>query len=487
MKQTTPEEFRALAASGDNRLIPVWREILADIRTPLEALRILKAVSDHCFLLESAEANRTWGRFTYLGYDPRMELSCADGRITVREYGETRMETGHPAEVIRRIVRENRAPRVTALPCFTGGLVGYFSYEYLRYSEPTLTFRAPNEHGFHDVDLMFFDKVIAYDHLMQKIILIANVPADDPEAAYRRGVERLDEMERLLKNGKPLEEPAGHLLAPLKAGFTGEEYCDRVRRAKEHIVEGDIFQLVLSNPMEAPYEGSLLGAYRILRTTNPSPYMFYFSGDTELAGASPETLVKVENGVVRTFPLAGSRPRGNTEAEDLALERELLSDEKELAEHNMLVDLGRNDLGRVCRFGSVQVERYMEIERYSHIMHIGSEVKGLLREDMDAIDALGSVLPAGTLSGAPKLRACEIIDALEGDRRGIYGGAIGYVDLSGNLDTCIAIRLAYKKDGCVFVRSGAGIVADSVPEREHAECGNKAKAVVLALEEGATL
>ena len=256
-----------------------------------------------------------------------------------------------------------------------------------------------------------------------------------------------------------------------------------VERAKRYIFEGDIFQVVLSNRLEAEFEGSLLDAYRMLRTTNPSPYMFYFTSDEiELAGTSPETLVKLEDGVLHTFPLAGTRPRGKTPEEDAALEKELLADEKELAEHNMLVDLGRNDIGRISRFGTVEVERYQSIERFSHVMHIGSTVRGVLREDRDAVDAVDAILPAGTLSGAPKLRAMEIINALENNKRGVYGGAIGYLDFTGNLDTCIAIRLAFRKNGKVFIRSGAGIVADSEPEKEFQECINKAQAVVRALE-----
>ncbi|MCF0235080.1 MAG: anthranilate synthase component I family protein, partial [Thermoguttaceae bacterium] len=266
--------------------------------------------------------------------------------------------------------------------------------------------------------------------------------------------------------------------------FNEAEYCAMVEKAKNYIREGDIFQIVLSNRLEAPFEGSLLNAYRILRTLNPSPYMFYFSGtDVEVAGASPETLVKLEDGVLHTFPLAGTRPRGKTEEEDKALEEELLADEKELAEHNMLVDLGRNDLGKISAFGSVQVERLHTIERYSHVMHIGSTVRGKIREGFDALDAIEAVLPAGTLSGAPKIRACQLIGELENNKRGIYGGAIGYIDFAGNMDACIAIRIAYKKNGKAFVRSGAGIVADSQPEKEYAECINKAKAVVKALEQ----
>ena len=265
--------------------------------------------------------------------------------------------------------------------------------------------------------------------------------------------------------------------------FDREQFCRMVEQAKDHIREGDIFQIVLSNCLSAPFEGSLFNTYRVLRTLNPSPYMFYFSGtDVEVAGASPETLVKLENGVLHTFPLAGTRPRGKTLEEDQVLETELLSDEKELAEHNMLVDLGRNDIGKISRIGTVEVEKYMSIERYSHVMHIGSTVRGVIREDADALDAVDAILPAGTLSGAPKLRACEIINELEDNKRGIYGGAIGYISFTGNLDTCIAIRLAFSKNGKVFVRSGAGIVADSVPEKEYRECIQKAAAVRQALQ-----
>ena len=294
-----------------------------------------------------------------------------------------------------------------------------------------------------------------------------------------------DEVEKLVREGKPAPREPGRRKGEFRELFNREQYCRKVEEIKHYIREGDIFQLVLSNRLEAPFEGSLLDAYRVLRTTNPSPYMFYFSSDDlELAGASPETLVKVEDGEVRTFPLAGTRPRGGTHEEDQRLERELLSDEKELAEHNMLVDLGRNDLGKICEFGTVEVEKYQEIERFSHVMHIGSTVRGKLRKDKSPLDAVDAVLPAGTLSGAPKIRACQLINQLENNKRGIYGGAVGYLDFSGNLDTCIGIRLAFKKNGRVFIRSGAGIVADSVPEKEYQECVNKAKAVVLALKEG---
>ena len=336
---------------------------------------------------------------------------------------------------------------------------------------------------FKDADLMLFDKVICFDHLAQKIILMVNIHLEDAETEYKRAVRELEEMVDLLKNGEKKEEEAGRLTGEIRPLFDEKKYCQMVEKAKKHIVDGDIFQIVLSNRLEAPFEGSLLNTYRMLRTINPSPYMFYFSGmDVEVAGASPETLTKLQDGVLHTFPLAGTRPRGKTEKEDKELEEELLQDEKELAEHNMLVDLGRNDLGKISKFGSVAVEKLHSIERYSHVMHIGSTVRGLIREDKDALDAIEAVLPAGTLSGAPKIRACQLIGELENNKRGIYGGAIGYIDFTGNMDTCIAIRIAYKKNGKVFVRSGAGIVADSVPEKEYQECLNKARASVNALQ-----
>lgn len=489
MNQTTLKQVMEIAAQGDYRMIPIKREIMADIRTPLEVLRALQNVSDHCFILESAEESRQWGRYTFLGYDPTMELSCTGEELTITAGGRIQLKTDHPGQYIRQVIEDNRAPRLKEFPPFTGGLVGYFSYDYMQYGEQALHFKSKNTHGFKDMDLMLFDKLIAFDNFRQRIILIANVnlAKESIETGYNKAVILLDQMEELICRGKQKISEKGHLLSEVKPLFNEEEYCRKVEKVKEHIHEGDIFQLVLSNPMEADFEGSLLDTYRVLRTTNPSPYMFYFSGDVEIAGASPETLVKVEDGEVRTFPLAGTRPRGKSYEEDCRLEKELLADEKERAEHNMLVDLGRNDLGKISEFGSVEVERYMEISRYSHVMHIGSEIKGKLRSDCTAIEAVDSVLPAGTLSGAPKIRACELIDELEDNKRGIYGGAIGYVDFTGNLDLCIAIRLAFKQNNKVFVRSGAGIVADSVPEKEFRECINKAKAVVEALEEAEKL
>jgi anthranilate synthase component 1 len=361
--------------------------------------------------------------------------------------------------------------------------VGYFSYDYIKYAEPNLKLSSNENEEFRDVDLMLFDKVIVFDHGRQKLILVAGVDTARLEESYAEAEEEMAEMVRLLNSGAKADFRPLRLKEPLTPCFPKEDYCKMVERAKHYIREGDIFQVVLSDPMTAAAEGSLFDTYRVLRTENPSPYMFYFSSDdVEIAGASPETLAKLEDGILHTFPLAGTRPRGKTEEEDLRLEQELLADEKERSEHNMLVDLGRNDIGRISQLGTVRVEQYMTIERFSHVMHIGSTVSGQIRPDKDAVDAVDSILPAGTLSGAPKFRACQIIQELEGRKRGIYGGAIGYLDFTGNLDTCIAIRLAYKKNGRVCVQSGAGIVADSVPETEFQECTNKAKAVVKALE-----
>ena len=476
----TLEEVRELAADGRYDVVPLSCEILSDFTTPIETMRVLKAVSTHCYMLESAQANERWGRYTFLGYDPKMEITCIDGKMKA---GDLQILTDNPSAYLRQLLAEYRSPRLQGLPPFTGGLVGYFSYDYLGYSEPRVRCEVEDSEAFKDVDVMLFDKVIAFDNVRQKIILIVNMKLRDIEGGYRKASAELTQLAGLLKNGKKAQEKGGRLCGEVTPLFDKSAYCAMVEKAKNHIREGDIFQIVLSNRLSAPFEGSLLNTYRVLRTINPSPYMFYFSGtDVEVAGASPETLVKLENGVLHTFPLAGTRPRGKTEAEDIALEKELLADEKELAEHNMLVDLGRNDLGKISRFGTVKVEKLHSVERYSHVMHIGSTVRGEIREDRDALDAIEALLPAGTLSGAPKIRACQLIGELENNKRGIYGGAIGYIDFTGNMDTCIAIRIAYKKNGKVFVRSGAGIVADSDPEKEFMECLNKAKSSLRALE-----
>ncbi len=473
-------EVKKIASEAKYNVLPVSFEMLSDFITPIETMRILKNVSTHCYMLESAQSNETWGRYTFLGFDPKLEITCVNGEMKI---GNLKVTTEHPSDYLRQILADYKSPRFDYLPSFTGGLVGYFSYDYLGYSEPGVKCDVEDTENFKDLDLMLFDKVIAFDHLRQKIILIVNMPLADVEVGYNKAVMELKQLAELLRNGEKKNEPGGRLTGEVTPLFDKEQFCNMVEKAKHHIREGDIFQIVLSNRLSAPFEGSLFNTYRVLRTINPSPYMFYFSGtDVEVAGASPETLVKLENGVLHTFPLAGTRPRGKNAEEDIALEKELLADKKELSEHNMLVDLGRNDLGKISRFGTVQVEKLHSVERFSHVMHIGSTVRGEIDEKHDAFDAIEAVLPAGTLSGAPKIRACQLIGELENNKRGIYGGAIGYIDFAGNMDTCIAIRIAYKKNGKVFVRSGAGIVADSVPEKEFEECINKAKASLKALE-----
>jgi len=472
-------ELEKLKENKEYTLAPVSMEILSDFITPIEAVRILKAASTHAYLLESAKANENWGRYTFLGFEPELSISCIDGKMNVDGKEFT---CSDPTNYLRELLKKYKSPRITSLPPFTGGLVGYFSFDFINYKEPSTKMNIDDSEGFKDIDLMLFKDVIAFDNVKQKIILITNIELDkDLDVEYEKALKRLNSIKELLYTGKKSFE-GGKLLGEVTPLFSKDEFSDMIGKAKHHIHEGDIFQIVLSNRLQANFEGSLFDTYRVLRTVNPSPYMFYFSGtDVEVAGASPETLVKLEDGILHTFPLAGTRPRGKSEKEDKELETELLADEKELAEHNMLVDLGRNDLGKISKFGSVVVEKFHSIERYSHVMHIGSTVRGEIRPEYDALNALEAVLPAGTLSGAPKIRACQLIEELENNKRGIYGGAIGYIDFTGNMDTCIAIRLAYKKNGKVFIRSGAGIVADSDPDKEYMESINKAGAVVDAL------
>ena len=481
------EKVKELAADGKYKRIPVCQEMLSDSYTPIEVMRRLREVSRQVYLLESAGQSENWGRYTFLGYEPSLEITCRDGVVTIKKTDSSgkilqeQREVSHPGEVIREIIEKNKTPIMEKMPSFTGGLVGYFSYDYIKYSEPKLNLSG-GEDEFNDMDLMLFDRVIAFDNFKQKIYLIAGVYTEDIENSYEAAKLSIKEMAQVIRYGdKKVFQPL-ELQSEIKPQFTEDEYADMVKKAKHYIHEGDIFQVVLSNPLRAKAQGSLFDTYRMLRSSNPSPYMFYFSSDDiEIAGASPETLVKVVNGKASTFPLAGTRPRGKDEAQDKALEKELLADEKELAEHNMLVDLGRNDMGKISELGTVAVEEYMGIQRYSHVMHIGSTVVGQMRKDKDSVDAVDAILPAGTLSGAPKFRACEIIQELEQSKRGIYGGAIGYLDFAGNLDVCIAIRLVYKKNDSICIRSGAGIVSDSDPYKEAQECVNKAKAVVDAV------
>ncbi|MCC8016430.1 MAG: anthranilate synthase component I family protein [Clostridiales bacterium] len=451
--------------------------------SPISTLKKLKAAGTHCYMLESCEDIEKSGRFTFLGYDPKLEITCNNFEVKITdEYGVKRVHS-NPKPFLKEILENHKSPVFDYLPPFTGGLVGYFGYDYVKYSEPRLNLNARDDMHFKDMDLMLFDKVIAFDNKEKQIILICNMQTSDIEKNYLSAVKEINIMKEIIEHGADanIEKPV--LKSDFKPLFSAEKYSKMVERAKRYIREGDIFQAVLSNRLEAEISGSLFYTYEELRKLNPSPYMFYFSSDdVEIAGASPETLVKLHNGILYTYPLAGTRPRGKTPKEDEKLQKELLSDEKELAEHNMLVDLGRNDLGKISKFASIKVNEFHNVLKFSHVMHIGSTVKSEIRSDKDALDAVDAVLPAGTLSGAPKIRAMEIINELENNKRGIYGGAIGYLAFTGNADTCIAIRIAYKKGGKVFVRSGAGIVADSNAQKENQECINKAMAVVKALE-----
>lgn len=476
------DRVKAIAPGYD--IVPVYMEILSDVRTPISVLKALKQVSSHTYLLESADNSNHWGRYSFLGYDPKSELFCKNHTMTIKDGTTRTFECSNPAAEIRNILSQYKSPRLEELPTFTGGFVGYFACEYIRYIEPTLDFPILDDDSamVNDVDLMLFDKVIAFDHYKNKIYLIANISTNDLERNYNKAELELKTLADLVVNGKEADVPKGILKTEFTSEFTKDEFEAVVKKTQHYIKEGDIFQCVVSNRREAEFEGSLLNAYRVLRTLNPSPYMFYLSGgDVELTGASPETLVKMTDGKMYTFPIAGTMRRGKNEAEDLAIEEKLINDEKELAEHNMLVDLGRNDLGKISKFGSVKVEALHMLQRFSHVIHITSTVSGDIQDGKDALDAIGATLPAGTLSGAPKIRAIEILHELEKSPRGVYGGAVGYIDFSGNMDVCIGIRMAMNKGGKVYVRAGAGIVRDSVPESEYNETLIKGQSMISAI------
>ncbi len=472
----------AKALSKDMSVIPLSKEIYSDLRTPIQTLKLIKKMSVKYYLLESVEGGDKWGRYSYLGFDPALEVRGKGEDIEIVSSGTMKQRSNDPNSILRNILSQYKRPKLENLPPFTGGFVGYFAYNNFRYAEPTLKLPDRDDGNFYDFDLFLFDKVICFDHLKQKIIVINNIKTDNLEENYNRGMLELEQMCALLARDTSYSEEYAGVKGDFKPLFTKEEYCKMIEKTKHYIREGDIFQAVISNRLEAEFEGSLLNTYRVLRTINPSPYMFYMKyDDCEIAGASPETIVSISDGTISTFPIAGTRKRGKTPEEDEELIKSLLADEKELSEHNMLVDLGRNDIGKVSEFGTVRVENYQEILKYSHVIHIASTVRGEMRSDFDQFDALSAVLPAGTLSGAPKYRACEIISELEGVNRGVYGGAVGYIDFKGNMDMCIAIRMASKKDGKVYVQAGAGIVADSVPESEYQECLNKAGAMAEAI------
>lgn len=483
-----PDSETIMKLAGKYSVIPICRELFGDSTTPIAILRKLARKSSRYYLLESVEGGEKWGRYSFLGCDPVMRVTCRGTKseaesnlseVTIEEEGKKRTVcTNDPLEVLRDILKDYKAPSLPELPPFTGGFVGYFAYSMIGYAEPVLDIKKGT---FPDYDVMMFDKVIAYDHLKQKLILIVNMKTDKVLENYGKATAEIEKLVSLMQQEIP-ESPAEKEEIHFICTTEKQDYCEQVERTKEYIRSGDIFQAVISRRFQSPMKQSLLNAYRVLRTTNPSPYMVYLHAeDLELMSTSPETLVRLNKGRLVTFPVAGSRPRGKTEEEDAALVKDLLQDEKELSEHNMLVDLGRNDLGRISQYGSVEVTEYQMIHKYSRIMHICSQVEGDIREERDALDAVEAVLPAGTLSGAPKIRACQIIEELEQEERGIYGGALGYIDFTGNMDTCIAIRMAVRKDDMVYVQAGGGIVADSVPETEYEESGNKAAAVIQAV------
>lgn len=473
-----PTYDQARQYEKDYTYIPVCKEVLADDITPILMLRKLAALDEQFFLLESVEGG-SLGRYSFLGYHPRLSVFCKEGITKVKEDGMVRIIPGNPKEALQTILATYRSPQIEGLPTFTGGLVGYFAYEMIQYAEPKLKIK---QSDVNDCELMMFDRLVAFDQLHHKLCFITNARAQDGEAGYNRAVAELEAFVETIRITEPVpyEKP---LPAPaFTCNLSREEYCRMVEKTKHYIREGDIFQGVISRRFEADYDGSLLNAYRVLRTTNPSPYMYYIQlKDMQIAGTSPETMVKLTDRKLMTFPVAGTRKRGRDREEDMALEKELLADAKECAEHNMLVDLARNDIGRIAEYGSVKVEDYMAVHRFSKVMHIASTVTGKLAADKTCGDTVEALLPAGTLSGAPKFRACEIINELEPVPRGVYDGAIGYLDFSGNLDVCIAIRTAVKKGRKVYVQAGAGIVADSVPESEYQECANKAGAVIEAI------
>lgn len=475
-----PDCDKILELAKEYDIVPVCKEIYADVTTPITLLRKLAKLSSRYYLLESVEGGEKWGRYSFLGFDPIMRIYCENDTVTKEMNGESHtVATKDPLAAVREVMKTHKAPRLEGFPPFAGGFVGYFAYSMIGYAEPSLHIKKGT---FHDYDLMLFDKVIAYDHLKQKISIVVNLKTDRVMENYGKAMASIETITNIIRNAPVLDLKTVNQKVDFTCNVSKEEYCAIVDKTKEYIVDGDIFQAVISRQFQSPYEGSLINPYRVLRTTNPSPYMVYMNIDgEEIMSTSPETLVRLQDGRLTTFPVAGSRPRGTSEEEDKNLEEELLADEKELSEHNMLVDLGRNDLGKISKYGTVEVTKYKMIHRYSKIMHICSQVEGDIRKDKDALSAVEAVLPAGTLSGAPKIRACEMIEEMESVERGIYGGALGYLDFAGNLDTCIAIRMAVKKDGKVYVQAGGGIVADSIPEKEYEESANKAAAVMNAI------
>ncbi len=484
----TPEHFSQLAAQNYNR-IPVVREVLADLDTPLSSYLKL-AQGPYSYLLESVQGGEKWGRYSILGLPARTIMKARGNQIEIERDGE-RVESfscDDPLDFVEIFKARYRAPELEGLPSFNGGLVGYFGYDCVRYVEPRLQASTPEDLiGTPDILLMVSDEVLVFDNLGGKLVLVvhANPDIDD---AYNLAVARLDELERRLHTVVPETAPMSLASseareADFTSSFGQQKFEQAVDDVKNYILAGDAMQVVLSQRLSIPFSAEPLNLYRALRSLNPSPYMYFLDlGDHHVVGCSPEILARLEDGEVTVRPIAGTRRRGHTEAEDLALEKELVNDPKEIAEHLMLIDLGRNDAGRVSKIGSVKLTDKMVVERYSHVMHITSNVTGQVKDGLGAMDVLRAALPAGTLSGAPKIRAMEIIDELESVKRGVYGGAIGYIAWNGNMDTAIAIRTAVIKDGTLTVQAGAGVVADSVPALEWKETMNKARAIFRAVD-----
>jgi len=481
-----------ITLSNQYNLIPIVRTIMADTETPIRLFKQF-AKKPYAFLLESVEGGVKWARYSFIGTDPFLLLYGKNGQMVFEERGNKTIFSEKPLELLKAKMRKFRTPKQSNLPPFTGGAIGYFGYDLLQYYE-NLPAHQIDDLNMNDVHFMFCDQIIVFDHLTQQLMLVSNIHIKDGasdsdiEQAYNDTVNKIEQLIVDIRNSKvSMDIPTGNLnldpeLGDVKSNVTKEQFIANVEQAKEYIRAGDIFQVVLSQRFSIDTTIDPLHVYRVLRIMNPSPYMYYLKmNDEVIVGTSPEALVKVADGKVETRPIAGTRPRGATVEEDKRLELELLADEKEKSEHLMLVDLGRNDIGRVAKFGSVKCDAYMEIERYSHVMHIVSNVSGEMREDKDFFDAFISCLPAGTVSGAPKLRAMEIIAELEREARGAYAGAIGYLGFSGSSDACITIRTIVFKDNKAYVQAGAGIVWDSVPESEYLETCNKAKASLKAI------
>ncbi len=484
MKITSFEQFKELARRGT--FVPVCKEIVADLLTPVSAFLKIAEHADYAFLLESVEGGEHVGRYSFLGKDPFLILRASDGKTTM-ERGGAMSESDRPfIETLRRLMADFRSPFVPDLPRFTGGAVGYLGYGAASWFEPVLGDLGVASDGADQAGFMLFDTVLAFDHVQHRILIIANarITADDDlESLYQFACAKIDFLERELERNLSKSRHTSSTGVQMASNHTREKFEQQVRTAKEYIAAGDIYQVVLSQRFEAEISADPFTVYRALRHVNPSPYMYFIRmGGVSVVGSSPEMLVRVEGSRVETHPIAGTRPRGRTNEEDLRLAEELKRNEKERAEHVMLVDLGRNDVGRVCEYGSVRVPQFMGLERFSHVMHLTSIVEGKLADDRDRLDALVSCFPAGTVSGAPKVRAMQIIKALEPSGRGLYAGAVGYLDFAGNLDFCIAIRTVIMFKGRAYVQAGAGIVIDSNPAAEYEETRDKAKALVRALE-----